>query len=95
MFITMEALSELIDISVEDKFLLDLALVGGDSMASCLLEYFGLFGEVFARGVVSRCAVHECSETGPEVVLLVGGSFYAEFAHFIGFIKYKAEANGW
>ena len=53
MFIIMETLSKLIDIFVEKKLFLDLTLVGGDCMTSGLLEYFGLFGKVFARNVVS------------------------------------------
>ena len=94
MLIAMVTLSELVDIFVENKLFLDLTLVGGDSMASSLLEYFRLFGEVFARIVVSRCVIHECSETGSEVVHLVGWCFYTEFAHFIGFIKYKSKSKG-
>ena len=39
-FISMKTLSEMIDIFVEDKFFLDLVLVGGDCMTSRLLEYF-------------------------------------------------------
>ena len=53
MLIAMVTLSELVDIFMENKLFLDLTLVGGDSMASSLLEYFGLFGEIFARIIVS------------------------------------------
>ena len=96
MFVVMVTISELVDVFVENKFLLYLALIGGDCMASGLLEYFGLFGEVFARCIVSRCIVHKCSETRSEIVHLVGRCFYAKLAHFIGFIKFiKQKVKSW
>ena len=69
----MKALSEGIDIFMKYSLSLHLRLIGRYGMASGLFEQFGLFGHIFAGGIVSGAFIHECAYSVVDVELVVVG----------------------